>query len=357
MTSKNENLPSEAALTANIIVMGKGGAGKSTLINTILGEKRAKTGIGQAVTLKNKTYGTTVRICSEKVTLELMDTVGFELDSTINTKIIQSVQRRIDELIRYSGNINEIQMVWYCVNPNGNRFEDFEVNFIRKMMYEYETPFMIVLTQCFDVQQEKAMREAILKDFPDIPIESVLAEKTSRVDAYGVQELLEKTVTQFNDYKMNVLKKKLEQVNTSWKEHQDRRAKMLERGTLKASKIVKEKAEAAFVLGCIPGVSTVALQSQFTAVCTEVAAAFGITMNEDTVSAIAAIWVVGLVMLPIAIIPVLAGAMAKDLIKDLGQQFIDTIVSVIMDSSNSELYDNDLMSKRLINEIKSRNSK
>ena len=62
-------------------------------------------------------------------------------------------------------------------------------------------------------------------------------------------------------------------------------------------------------------------------------------------------------MLPIAIIPVLAGAMARDLIKDLGQQFIDTIVSVIMDSSDAELYDNELMSSRLVNEIKSRNSK
>ena len=41
----------------NIIVMGKTGAGKSTLINTVLKEEVAPTGMGQATTKKNQVYG------------------------------------------------------------------------------------------------------------------------------------------------------------------------------------------------------------------------------------------------------------------------------------------------------------
>ena len=42
--------------TIEIIVMGKTGAGKSTLINSVLDEDLAPTGVGQAVTKKNQIY-------------------------------------------------------------------------------------------------------------------------------------------------------------------------------------------------------------------------------------------------------------------------------------------------------------
>lgn len=339
---------------ANIIVMGKSGVGKSTLINAILGEQKEETGSGKAVTSENEAYAATLPIGSEEVNLDLLDTVGLELDSNLNAEIIQSVRWHIDEFMEDTEDTDEIHMVWYCVNPNTNRFEDFEVNFIRKMMFDHEIPFMIVLTQCYDLQQENAIKEAILKDFPDMPIHSLLAEKTSKVSAYGVQGLLEKTITKFNDYKLNILNEKLKLVNTDMEKQQAEREEIIELGRLKAGAIVREKAESAFVLGCIPGVSAVALQSQFTAVCTEVAAAFGIRINEDAVAAIVAVWIVGLVVLPVTLIPVLAGAMARDVIKDMGQEFTDTIASVIKDSTDSELYDSELISMRLVDEIKQR---
>ena len=42
--------------SANIVVMGKTGAGKSTLINSVIGEDLVPTGVGGQVTQKNKIY-------------------------------------------------------------------------------------------------------------------------------------------------------------------------------------------------------------------------------------------------------------------------------------------------------------
>ena len=53
----------------NLIVMGKTGSGKSTLINAVLAEDLAITGTGQAVTKKNEVY-------SKKMLLPIGDTMN-----------------------------------------------------------------------------------------------------------------------------------------------------------------------------------------------------------------------------------------------------------------------------------------
>ncbi len=78
--------------SVNLVVMGKTGAGKSTLINTILNEELAPTGSGSAVTKEVHTYskimdfrlsGTKDRSLSTgyrmvRRQVNLYDTVGLE---------------------------------------------------------------------------------------------------------------------------------------------------------------------------------------------------------------------------------------------------------------------------------------
>lgn len=57
----------------NVLVIGNSGVGKSTLINSVLGVEKAKTGYG--------TSGTTDKLelyQSEDIPFRIIDTVGFE---------------------------------------------------------------------------------------------------------------------------------------------------------------------------------------------------------------------------------------------------------------------------------------
>ena len=59
--------------TLNIIVAGKTGVGKSTLINAVFRENLAETGMGRPVTTHMR------KICKKDFPLNIYDTRGFEL--------------------------------------------------------------------------------------------------------------------------------------------------------------------------------------------------------------------------------------------------------------------------------------
>ena len=109
----------------NIIVAGKTGVGKSTLINAIFRENLVKTGIGKPVTQHMRCYS------KKDVPLSIYDTRGFELGKTAQEEVKQEVLHAIQDGLA-SRDVNKaIHCIWYCVNATSNRIEEEELNWLR----------------------------------------------------------------------------------------------------------------------------------------------------------------------------------------------------------------------------------
>ncbi|MBP2483408.1 uncharacterized protein (DUF697 family)/GTPase Era involved in 16S rRNA processing [Stenotrophomonas sp. PvP093] len=103
----------------NILIAGRSGVGKSTLVNAIFHEDLAETGQGRPVTKETK------EITKEGMPVSIFDTRGLEMadyKSTIGalTNFIQARKNEVDPT-------KHIHVAWICVMEDGRRVEPAEV--------------------------------------------------------------------------------------------------------------------------------------------------------------------------------------------------------------------------------------
>lgn len=175
----------------NLIISGKTGVGKSTLLNASFSENLAETGIGEPVTPEIRVYS------KENYPLRIYDTMGLELSAARQAESIRQI-KDLCESKKKSGDIDElIHAMWYCVNGNGARFEPYEEEFIKEV--SEEMPVIIVLTQSIIKKQALALKDEI--DKKNTLAKNVMAVRAmpyedddgKELPAFGVTELVEYT--------------------------------------------------------------------------------------------------------------------------------------------------------------------
>lgn len=208
---KVDDLDEESLPTANILVAGITGTGKSTLINAVFGKALADTGMGKPVTDHITDYE------QEDLPVHIWDTVGLELDSEKTKSSIAAIKRTISskaEEVTDGNYFHLIHAIWYCINSGSKRYQGAELDFIKEL-HSIGVPFIIVLTQCFGDEDEVNGFEENIKSInsaegmEDIEVVQVLAKDFSfkgwpqPIPAFGLDNLVNTTLKLLPDFLKN----------------------------------------------------------------------------------------------------------------------------------------------------------
>lgn len=128
---------------ANIMLLGRTGAGKSSFINYLIGTDVFKTGTGTPVTqgFDSREYPDV-----QGIPLRVFDSKGLEV------KDYDNIREELIDFVRKccgSENVFEwIHSIFYCVNVECRRLEPEEVNFIKSLSGEIAQTVHVILTHC-----------------------------------------------------------------------------------------------------------------------------------------------------------------------------------------------------------------
>lgn len=121
----------------NILIAGRSGVGKSTLINSIFQGNLATTGQGRPVTQNTR------EIKKEGVPLSIFDTRGLEMADF--SKTVGDVRSFVSERSRSADPQQHIHMAWVCIAEDLRRVEPAEEELVN-MLSEY-MPVIVVITK------------------------------------------------------------------------------------------------------------------------------------------------------------------------------------------------------------------
>ena len=134
----------------NVMLLGTSGCGKSTLINAMLGEEKADTGVGEAVTKEIAVYQ------SDTLPFRMIDTVGYEFDFFHQHRIKNDIAKFGREGVRQKNVEKLIHMIWYCIDGTGKRIDQSVLEYIKSVSEDWKgVPIILVFTKSYSEIEEK----------------------------------------------------------------------------------------------------------------------------------------------------------------------------------------------------------
>ena len=172
-----------------VVVVGKTGVGKSTLINGIFGERLAETGVGRPVTQHFSEYSV------PGVPVTIVDSRGIELSQDlqeVTTELLGEIEKRL-----HGPADRHLHMLWYCISAEGARFEpETEGALLRAVGGSTDLPCLVVLTKAYDAEDPGVTELKRFVEGENLPLRGVvpvLSEGRYGLKAHGLEALITAT--------------------------------------------------------------------------------------------------------------------------------------------------------------------
>ncbi len=171
----------------NILIAGKTGVGKSTLINAVFQEEIATTGQGRPITPNVR------EITKEGVPVTIFDTRGLEIGKYEET--IQAVEMLLKDRNTKEDANKHLHVAWICIQEGSSRVEEGESK-LAEMLASY-VPTIAVITKAIS---DNGFRQKVQELLPQVPnVVRVRAKEDILDDGYklgaiGLENLVELTM-------------------------------------------------------------------------------------------------------------------------------------------------------------------
>jgi uncharacterized protein (DUF697 family)/predicted GTPase len=138
----------------NVLIAGRTGVGKSTLINGVFQGNFATTGQGRPVTQNTR------EIRKEGIPLSIFDTRGLEMADF--TKTLDNLKSLVTERSRSIDSSQHIHVAWICIAEDFRRVEPAEEELV-KMLVEHHIPVIAVITKA---RSDQGFRSTVVNILP-----------------------------------------------------------------------------------------------------------------------------------------------------------------------------------------------